>query len=258
LIKHLYNTEIEYTKCFSEFSEERDLIRFWDDFIPDMYSHNFLLLKENMSNDDIRSLIAKEGERRREENKDFLVIESTFSISDEILEEIPYEIASVEIQDYMYIAVDKYYTLNGNTECVMERIVNAKQIEDAVAMDIFENAPVMGEDFAERRIKRKIKAYEDRGKVLSGYLCYSSDAPVGHCELFVNGRFAKFEDFGVLEPQQRKGYGTAILRDLMQEAQKQGVEYGYVVTDADDTAKDMYSKCGFIKGGQKTRIRFSL
>jgi len=36
-IKRIINTELEYLKCFSNFYDEGNKIRFIDDFIPDMY-----------------------------------------------------------------------------------------------------------------------------------------------------------------------------------------------------------------------------
>ena len=45
MLNLLQNTEIEYVKCFSQSIEEERGIRFRDDNIPDMYAHNFILLK---------------------------------------------------------------------------------------------------------------------------------------------------------------------------------------------------------------------
>jgi spore maturation protein CgeE len=39
---------------------------------------------------------------------------------------------------------------------------------------------------------------------------------------------------------------------------KRGVKIAYLITDSDDTAKDMYTKCGFTKVWQKTILFFKL
>ena len=53
------------------------------------------------------------------------------------------------------------------------------------------------------------------------------------------------EDFDVIPEVQRKGYGTALLRYMSELAFRGRVETVLLVTDMDDTAKDMYIKLGF-------------
>ncbi|MEK6265253.1 MAG: GNAT family N-acetyltransferase [Clostridium sp.] len=66
------------------------------------------------------------------------------------------------------------------------------------------------------------------------------------------------EDFDILKNYQRKGFGTSLLKYLLEEAKDNSVKFVYLITDSGDTAKDMYKKCGFKKAGEKTELFFNL
>jgi len=51
---------------------------------------------------------------------------------------------------------------------------------------------------------------------------------------------------------------VAILKAIIEMAQKNGVSAIYLVTDEEDTVKEMYRKCGFRKIGEKTDLFFKL
>lgn len=49
-----------------------------------------------------------------------------------------------------------------------------------------------------------------------------------------------------------------MLHELMKSAHDQLVDYVYLVTDNDDSAKDMYAKSGFSCVGQRSELFFEL
>ena len=57
---------------------------------------------------------------------------------------------------------------------------------------------------------------------------------------------------------QKQGYGTSVVRKLLEQAYIENVDIAYLITDHFDTAKDMYKKCGFYIFGFKTSILFNL
>lgn len=252
----LQNTEIEYAKCFSQCIDEEEKIRFIDNNIPDMYCHNFILLKNGLSDDEINEIILKELQLSIKENKSFLQLEVNFPLSPNALKNLS---ICPEITKYYYMSIPtcKYNSLKEKDECTVEEAVSEKVLEDGIQVDVQANSSAMGEDFSERRIYRKVQAYNTTNN-LKFYVCYHKDIPVGNCELFINNGIAKIEDFDILEKYQRKGFGTAVLRKLLMTSKKLGVEKAYVITDSEDTAKDMYRKCGFCKVGEKTIIFFQL
>ncbi len=74
----------------------------------------------------------------------------------------------------------------------------------------------------------------------------------------LNDKIAKLEDFDIYEKYQRMEFGTSVVEYLLNEAKQNNSEIMYLITDSDDTAKDMYTKCGFKKAGQKTELFFNL
>lgn len=77
---------------------------------------------------------------------------------------------------------------------------------------------------------------------------------------FFNDKIAKkIEDFDIIEiHQKKKGFGSHVLRKLLQICEKkESVDEAYLVTDHNDTARDMYSKCGFELIGERRELMFS-
>jgi spore maturation protein CgeE len=95
-------------------------------------------------------------------------------------------------------------------------------------------------------------------KSLNSYVCYHNSEKIGTCDLFLYDGIAKIEDFGIIPKHQRKGYGTTILKYLIDTAIKEDSHTIYLVTDEEDTAKEMYEKIGFTKIGEKTDLLFRL
>ncbi|XOQ43554.1 MAG: hypothetical protein ACFWTN_03750 [Clostridium sp.] len=72
------------------------------------------------------------------------------------------------------------------------------------------------------------------------------------------GEFHIIEDFTVLHGEQRKKYGTSILKHLITLAYERKAQTIYLLTDEEDTVKDMYRKLGFIKTDEITELMFLL
>ena len=130
-------------------------------------------------------------------------------------------------------------------------------IDDVLFCDLQFDEAVHGKDFCTRRCYRRGKVYvSDKG--VNSYVCYHNGNIIGTCNLFMYNGTAKIEDFAVLPTYQRKGYGTTILKSLIDIAIKENSHTIYLVTDEDDTAKDMYGKIGFKKVGERTDLLFKL
>jgi len=257
MLDFLLDTEIEYTKCFSKYFEDEKIIRFRDDNICDMYAHNYTLVKCVMADQEVEEIISQEIMQSKSECKKFLQVQCNFHISSEVLNSLEIK-PEVSIQDYMYIASNKFSTLGGNNECTIKVADTENVMEDGTRIDIQANSPAMGEVFAIKRIKRKVMAYKAENN-LNFFICYNkNNVPVGNCELFFNKTTAKIEDFDILKQYQRKGFGTYVLKELLKLAYSFGVECVFVLTDSEDTAKEMYGKCGFLKTGAKTILNFQL
>lgn len=256
MIEEFFKTEIKYIKLFSEIYEDDNIIRFWDSNIKDMYTHNFTLIKNDFGSEYVKEIILSELKLRKDSGNDFLRIEFNFNLEANILDELPIK-PDVTKYDFMYIKSNDNYELNGNKEAVIKKAVSEQIFNDGIHIDILSNETNMGREFATRRIHRKAETYKKDNK-LEFYVCYYNDAPIGSCELMLNDKIAKLEDFDIYEKYQRMGFGTSVIEYLLNEAKQNNSEIMYLITDSDDTAKDMYTKCGFKKTGQKTELFFKL
>ena len=99
--------------------------------------------------------------------------------------------------------------------------------------------------FAYQRAARNRPVFEEQAPVLSQYLAYLDGIPVGKCEVSLHGEILRPESFSVEAGFQRKGIGTALLNKIAEDGKARGCKEMFVVTDPNDTAKEMYKKVGF-------------
>jgi len=139
----------------------------------------------------------------------------------------------------------KIYTWRERDGCEIYRFT-AERINDIIQKDIETDGEMLGEDFCTRRTLRKGNVHENNENI-DNYLLYYNNELIATCELFIKNGIAKIEDFGVLEKHQRKGYGTTLLKHVVDKALEKDVETIFLVADEEDTAKEMYLKLGFSK-----------
>jgi len=85
MLYFLIDTETEYAKCFSKYFEDDKIVRFRDNHICDMYSHNYTLVKGVMCTQKINNLIIQEIIYSKKGAENFLQIGCNFSIKSELL-----------------------------------------------------------------------------------------------------------------------------------------------------------------------------
>ncbi len=251
------NTDIVYTKKFSEFYENNEIIRFYDNSLQDMYIHNFTFIKSNVCKDNFRKIILDELEKRKNEDADFLRIEFNHSIQDDFINNLPV-LPQVTHYDYLYIDPQMADSLAGNEGCVITKALSEKTLKEGIEVDVLANQLAMGTEFARKRIYRKSEVYKQLNSNLDLYVCAYNGISIGKCEFMLNNDIAKIEDFDILKNYQRMGFGTSVIKYLLEEAKDQRAEFVYLITDSEDTAKEMYKKCGFKKSGEKTELFFNL
>ena len=251
------HTEIVYVKKFTENYEDNEIIRFYDDKLPDMYMHNFTLIKNGVCKEKFRKIILDELEKRKKEKAGFLRVEFNFSIPNDFINDFPVT-AEVSKYDYMYIDPKVNYSLGVKEGCTIKKALSDNVMKEGIEVDILANQSAMGTEFAKKRIDRKVEVYKQPDSNLNLYVCYYNGEAVGNCEFMVSDGVAKIEDFDILEKYQRSGFGTSVIKHLLEEAKKDGAHIVYLITDGGDTAKEMYIKCGFKKLGEKTELFFDL
>ena len=249
------SSEIVYTKLFSDYYEDDQIIRFYDNKLPDMYIYNYTLIKNCVSLYSFRKIILGELEQRKNTKASFLRIEFNFPIEDEYLNNLPV-VPKLSKYDYMYIEPAMSQYLFNREGCIVKKAVSEEVLKDGIEADILANTAAMGIDFARRRIYRKSQVYNKLDPNFNLYVCYYNDIAIGNCELMLNNHIGKIEDFDILDDYQRKGFGTSVIMHLLEEAKKNSIEFVYLITGSEDTAKEMYKKCGFKKIGEKMELFF--
>jgi spore maturation protein CgeE len=241
LLNNIYSMENEYVKLFSEAKEDEETISFNDLNIPDMYTHNFILYKNNNG---LYDYIV--NQLNHLQSKGFLRIVTHYKVEQDLINRLPVK-PEVTIYDIYHKKSSEYEDIKANPDCKVIKANSSKLLDDGIRVDIKANQVDMGLDFATRRIHRKSKAYQDPNSTIDFYVCYCNDKPIGNIEYATANDVVKLEDFDILPNYQRKGFGSTVLKHLLQVAYNNHIEDVYLVTDQSDTAKEI---------GEKTEIMF--
>lgn len=254
--KAIIECELAYTKCFSKFLQNENVVRFRDDELLGMYYHNYSYIEKKMSAAELSSIIEAEIAVRHSEECDFCNLQLNFEPESELFSMLTYQ-SDKSRNGYYAFDISKVSELQTVSGCTVKKVNNQEMVDDVLFCDLQHDEARLGKDFCTRRCYRRAQIYvSDDG--VDSYACYYNGEIVGNCNLFLHEGVAKIEDFGVNPTAQRKGFGTTILRALIEIALKDNAHTIYLVTDEDDTAKEMYQKIGFSKIGERTDLFFDL
>ncbi|GAA0117300.1 GNAT family N-acetyltransferase [Clostridium senegalense] len=248
--------ETKYIQCFSDSYEDKSIIRFRDNELKDMYYHNYTYIKNSMSENELRNIIKNEISLRLCEEENYCNILSNYNINSSLISSLKYD-SEISINGYYTFDIEYFSRLKAIPDCIVKKVSNEKMVNDILYCDLQHDEKTLGKDFCTRRSYRRGKVYiSDKG--VNSYLCYHNGQVVGNCDLFIYKGIAKIEDFDVIPRYQRKGYGTTILKSLINTAIKEKCHTIYLITDEEDTAKEMYKKIGFSKIGERIDLFLKL
>lgn len=248
--------EFEYIKCFSEYDEKEELIRFRDNKLKDMYYHNYTYIKKTLSDGELKEIIEQEIDFRKKEKSGFCNILLSPNMERNSIENLKLQY-HVSINGCYSFDISKFSELKSVEDCRVSKVIDKEMIDHILYCDLKHDEERLGKDFCTRRCYRRGEIYfSDKG--VNSYICYHKGEIVGNCDLFIHNGVAKIEDFAVIPMQQHKGYGTTILKHLIDVSIKEKCHTIYLYTDEDDTAKEMYEKSGFNKIGERIDLFFEL
>lgn len=248
--------EFEYSKCFSEFYENENIIRYRDNQLEDMHDHNFTFIKKTMSEIELERIIQDEISLRLSEKSKFCTIILNSIVNSSLQSILEYK-PEISIDGYYSFDISQFSRLKALSGCIVKKVNNQEMVNDILFCDLQYEGEKRDIDFCTRRCYRRGKVYvSDKG--VNSYVCYHNGEIIGNCDLFMDKGVAKIEDFAVRPTYQRKGYGTTILKFLIDIAIRENSHTIYLVTGEDDTAKEMYQKNGFNKIGERTYLFFKL
>lgn len=254
LNENILECEFEYQKCFSNFYEAEDIFRFTDDKLPDMYCHNYTYIKKELSSLNFKDIIENEIEFRLSQNNSFCNLYLTSLVNSSLLPNLKYS-PDVSLTGYYQFDISKFQDINSRNDCIVKILSSEKMVDDLLYCDLQHDEDTLGRDFCEQRCYRRKDVYLSDENINS-YLCYHNEQVIGSCDLFIHNKIAKIEDFAIIPYYQRMGYGTSILNHLIDIAINKDCHTIYLVTDEEDTAKEMYKKIGFYKVHQKNDLFF--
>jgi spore maturation protein CgeE len=256
MIDRIIATEIEYSKCFSEYEENKGYIRFYDEQMMDMYSHNYILLTKQMEDYRFCEFIESELNLCENSEKKHLQIDFHFEVAMNLLEKLKYKPSLISFEYYSVLA-EEYKILNKHEEYQITRFMGGGEENKSLNLDLQLNASILGKEFTKRRFERRKEVYKKANRVRH-YDCEKENLYIGQADYFQYGECVKIEDFAVLKSFQRKGAGTFILGQLMKEAYLNKKKYCYVLTFKKDSVHNMYKKCGFKYSGARFSLFFDL
>ncbi len=248
--------ETEYYKCFSEAFVLHNIIRFRDDNLKDMYSHNFTYFKNIEPTAELQKDIEDEISLRLTEGSDFCNININCGTEKLMLPVFKYT-PHISVNGFYVFDILQADKLKSVENASVEKVMNKKMLDDILYCDLQHDEERLGKDFCTRRCYRRGEVYLS-GEGVNSYICYHEGKVIGNCDLFIFNGIAKIEDFAVIPQYQRKGYGTTILKSLIDTAIQEKCDIIYLVTDEDDIAKEMYKKLGFYKVAEKTDLFFKI
>lgn len=253
---NIVQCELNYTRQFSTEYEDENIIRFRNHEIRDMYSLNFTFIKKKEKELKIRSLIEEEIAVCKREKVKYCNLIINSDIHPRILSYIQYP-SILSINGFYKFDFSKLQTISSVEGCRIEKITTVEAFDEMLTVDLDSDEAVVGRDFCVRRCYGRSPIYLKENGV-EAYLCYHGNELIGRCDLFISGDVAKIEDFSIIQKYQRRGYGSTVLKSMIEKAMNRNCNTVYLVTNELNTAKYMYEKNGFDKIGDMSEVRFIL
>ncbi|MFT0800573.1 GNAT family N-acetyltransferase [Bacillus swezeyi] len=222
-----------------------------DDQLPQMFAFHFIQLQEAYPLADLYSLLVRVPVILK---RNYIHVKSSFGT------DIPYSMKKA-LFDLGYVLDEElFYSINlsdWKEPPIARRIEwgTEKSLRDACrVMQVYDSLSI-DEAFAKEKLRRKYPFYEQG--TIQLFVCYSDEGtPVGGAELYLDHseKISKIEEVAILEPYQRKGYGTQLIHGMLAASKQSGMESSYLVTSGSDQAKWFYETVGFQETAHLTTI----
>ncbi|MCY8372949.1 GNAT family N-acetyltransferase [Bacillus haynesii] len=245
------NTENRYLMLTCSKKIESHYHIYTDDQIPQMFSSHFLQLQDDFPLTELYSLLVRVPDILK---RNYVHVKSSFN------RDLPFTMKK-SLFDLGYILDEElFYSIRladwkGDSPGVRAEWGTEKSLIDGCRMMQAYDTLSINEAFAKEKLLRKYPFYEEGNIQLC--VCYSGEGePIGCAELYLdqNENVAKIEEVAILEPYQRKGYGSGLIKQMLTAAKQSGMESCYLVTTGSDQVKTFYEKLGFKQEEKLTTI----
>ena len=239
-LNEIIKTEMCYVSLFSKRIATKSGYVFYDASQKDKYAHNFMMLLRNPIT--IEEL--SEYEQKQKENG-FVIyrLENDLHIKTDYNEVEEYGYFTAPI-DQLKIKKDKFCDIS---------LLDPH--DDLFYEFMYQEDLEFGEPYAKGNIKRQkevLLQHKDQFfyiKVMVGHEI------VGNLNAFIDGKYAKIDEFYVKEQFQRQGIGSALMSYMINLLKSKGITDVYLVTNMRDTAKELYKRMGYIQKGSYVQYK---
>ncbi|MFU8786030.1 MAG: GNAT family N-acetyltransferase [Candidatus Izemoplasmataceae bacterium] len=231
---HILQTEMKYLSIFSNMHPLTCGTIFQDLNQRDKYMHNFLMVHKQIINDDE----LKDYEKNHR-NEGFVIY---------------------RFEDHTDKAYDFLNDYQRSTYGYYHQMIDKLTIPKAKAYDVtmmdpkhhnvffdfmYQEDLEFGVSYATGNIKRQKEVLIKEHKRFFYLTVKDHEKIIGHINAFMDGSYAKIDEFYVLDAYQKQGYGTALMSKMIEHLREKQITEVYLVTNLADTAQKLYERYGF-------------
>lgn len=240
-LKTCIEMDIKYVQEFSTAEKLPYGFRVFDVHQRDKYYHNYLhLLNDSYTLKDIADYMNHFSEFGHLTFR----VESSASIP-ELVKQKKFD----EIEHRYYLqhidTVNISATLNEDIS-----IVNPYRDDDFFEF-LLEDTKIYGDDYAIKNIARLKRVLKNSFQLNYYQIKYHGEV-IGYINTFTDKNIAKIDDFTIKTIYRNQGYGSKLMRYVIEDLKKKNIEYVYLITEEKDTPKTMYEKWHFKHVGNFT------
>ena len=125
-------------------------------------------------------------------------------------------------------------------------------------MILSDNISASGSKFGKYRTKSNFRVYSNKNNKLNLFVCYLSGVAIGYYEFIINNDCCKIEEFSVIDKYRGKGYGSIMMKYIINLLYESNIKYVYVVTDSNENVKRIYNHWGFKEIGSKIQFIYDI
>lgn len=206
---------------------------YYDDFVYDKYMHNFLVLKKQ------DKAFFEKISKLYNDNRAFSQYRVEFHFQSDFYDFL----GKCEIDHLI-----SYKALIDKLNVMKKRENEARKLDVDDYFILFERLFNMSKEHGENFARRSAMNYIFKAlieKKTSFYGIFEKEVLVGTIEVFEYKNAIKVEEFVIDDDYQKKGYGSTLLRKVLDDAKAKGLTEVYLTADFNDTPKEMYEKMGF-------------
>ena len=253
MINKLRAVEDGYMELFSQKKTAQDISYFSNHTVPEMYDHNFILIKNISNETETIEFIREQLKALAQSDKEHLkiVIHPGIEASKDFYDTM--NDLGFDVDNIYYMTADEHTAVDwhGDDSCRIKKAVTSEEIKAGVDCAITYAVQRMSLELSSKKANQKKELYE-KG-LMDLYICYDEETPIGFCDWYEKDEIVKLEEVTILNEFQGKGFGTNMLKKLLYKAIKEEKKQVYIVTDTGEE-HNIYLKLGFERAGTEIEL----